>query len=274
MPSSVRISTRSSSGSSSRTSARRSSSRLRATSRRRLPGRSCRTLARSAGRRVSMIASRLSTPCSRPPRATGPSASDQSTVSAWPRRRNPRWARATCSLVIRQSRLRSRSRPASTTVSGSSVSPQRDPPVEQLADDQRLAGPLLEPAHVQTRVDDHLAGVDRRDPGHRQEDPAARRHLHDQAEHAGRLAVMAQHHHEVAHLAHLVARRVEHADPGQVRHEDARAAASRHSAEATAGVRRRRVSHARSPPHPVGGARPVAAQPSASPAVGVVGAGR
>ena len=119
MPRSVRIWTRSSSGSSSRTSARRSSSRLRATSRRRLFGRSCRTLARSAG------AGCPSSPagCRRPAprrgrRPTGPPTSDHGSVVASPRRRNPRSTRATCSRVIRQSRLRSCSMAASTMVAG------------------------------------------------------------------------------------------------------------------------------------------------------------
>ena len=234
-PRSVRIWTRSSSGSSSRTSASRSSSRLRATSRRRLPGRSCRTLARSAGRRASIMASRLSTPCSSVgPSMDTPRTADQSIVVGSPRRRNPRCTRPTCSRVIRQSRLRSCSIAASTMVAGwssaaivtrrSSSSPiTRVSPVVA-AWKRRRSSRALTTTWPASMVVTRVIGRKIRRRCTSMTRPRIR----------GGASVMAQHHHEVAHLAQCVPGRVEHADPGQVRHVDARAAASRHIAEATA----------------------------------------
>ena len=78
-----RISIWSSSGSSSSTSASRSSSRAAATSARRLEDRWCRTLARSAGRSCSKVASRFSAPCPCSSREK-PVTAVHSTVSASP----------------------------------------------------------------------------------------------------------------------------------------------------------------------------------------------
>ncbi len=101
-----RISIWSSSGSSSSTSARRSSSRAAATSARRLADRWCRTLARSAGRNCSNVASRFSAPC--PCSSTEkPVTPDHSTVSVSPLlRRNAPLLRPlrTKTLSISQSR--------------------------------------------------------------------------------------------------------------------------------------------------------------------------
>ena len=76
--------------------------------------------------------------------------------------------------------------------------------VEHLAHHQGLRRALLEPAHVEQpgRVD--LPAVDRRHPGHRQEDAAATEHLGDHAEHPRLRALQPHRHHEVANLADLV----------------------------------------------------------------------
>ena len=94
---------------------------------------------------------------------------------------------ATCTRVMRQSRCRSSSMAASTTVAGWSSGPIGHAAVEELADHEGLAGPLLEAAHVDAGVDHDLAAVDGGHARDGQEDPAAALHLHDQAEHPGRL---------------------------------------------------------------------------------------
>jgi hypothetical protein len=93
-------------------------------------------------------------------------------------------------------------------------------PVEQLCHHEGLVGPLLEAAHVDQPRGDHLAAVDRGNPGHRHEHPAPPRHLHDQADHPRPAPRRAEGHHDVANPADLVAEGVEHAQPSQPGHED------------------------------------------------------
>ena len=90
-----------------------------------------------------------------------------------------------------------------------------DGPVEELTEYQYLGRPLLEPAHVHQPGGDHLSGVDRRHPGHRDEDPPAPEHLDDQPQYPGRLVALTQHHDDVAHLADLVPVRVEYGQAGE-----------------------------------------------------------
>ena len=72
--------------------------------------------------------------------------------------------------------------------------------VDQLADDERLVGTLHEPAQAdQARGEGDGAGVDRRDPQHRHEDPPPRHHLDDHAEHARRVRVDPKARDQVAH---------------------------------------------------------------------------
>ena len=185
-----------------------------ATSRRRLAGRSCRTLARSAGRSVvhhGQQAGRRPAPrraVDGQPAHLGPRPRRGSRRGAGTPRPHPRdvqpgdHASRGCGPARSRRRRRSpagRSRAIVTRRSSSSpitrVSPGR------CSKRRRLTRPVR---------DHDLAGVDRGDAGHRQEDPPAL-HLHDQAEDPRRLVVMAQHHHEVAHLAQLCHR------PGRTR---------------------------------------------------------
>ena len=76
-------------------------------------------------------------------------------------------------------------------------------------------------------------GLDAGDPAHRHEDAVPVRDLDDQAEHAGRLPVGAQHGDGVAHLPELVAVGVEHVDARQPGDEDAVARAHRCSVDVT-----------------------------------------
>ncbi len=99
---------------------------------------------------------------------------------------------------------------------------QPDPPVQELAEDEPLGGPLLEAPHVDDAGGDDLAGLDARHPGHRQEDPPAADHLDHQPQDAGRASADPQHRHQVADPADLVAVGVEDGHPGQVRDEDPR----------------------------------------------------
>jgi len=97
-----------------------------------------------------------------------------------------------------------------------------DATVEDLAHDERLARALLEPAQVNDPVDDHLATVDRRYAGHRNEDPAASDHLDNESDHARRLRVGTQQRDHITHPAHLLGIGVEDLSPGKARHEDSR----------------------------------------------------
>ena len=96
-----------------------------------------------------------------------------------------------------------------------------DRAVEHLADHQGLGGPLLEAAHVEQpgRVD--LPAVDVGDPGHRHEDLPPPEHLGHHPEHARLAALRAERHHEVTHLADLVALGVEDRQPDEAGREDA-----------------------------------------------------
>ena len=106
--------------------------------------------------------------------------------------------------------------PASTTCAGRPDSSDPHRAVEQLAEHQRLAGPLLEALEVErARGEHHRAGVDRGDPAHRHEDPAARDHLDDQAQHPRRGGADAQRDDDVADLADPVAVGVEDGQPGE-----------------------------------------------------------
>ena len=218
--------------------ARRRASRRRgptATSMRRFGDSSCRTVARSAALSFSNVASRFAAPW---PSSTSesPVTSSQSTVRASPRRRSPLPGRRTNSRV---------DRPVAGALllhrdvldGDRAVLAAGHLAVEQLAEDERLGRSLLEAAHVHQAGRDDLAGVDRGDPGHRQEDAAAAGHLDDQSEHPGRLAADAQGHDDVAHPADLVADRVEHGDPGQARDEDP----CRRAAHKRSGYLRRRA---------------------------------
>lgn len=97
---------------------------------------------------------------------------------------------------------------------------ERDPPVEQLAEDEALGGPLLETPHVEHAGGDHLAGLDAGDPGHGQEDPAAGGEFDDQSEDARGFAADAEHDDQIADAPHLVTGRVEDGDAGEVGDED------------------------------------------------------
>ena len=97
-----------------------------------------------------------------------------------------------------------------------------DVALEQLGDHQRLAGPLLEPAHVDQTGGDDLSGVDAGDTRHRDEDPTTPGHLDHEAYHAGGPASRAELHDDVTDAAHLVTEWVEHPQSGQACHEDAR----------------------------------------------------
>jgi hypothetical protein len=92
----------------------------------------------------------------------------------------------------------------------------RDPPVQQVFEDQQLVGALFEAAEVERAgAERHRPGIDRGDPPHGQEDPAAQRHLRDKPDHLGWAVGGAQPDHRVPHPADLVAVRVEHGKPGQ-----------------------------------------------------------
>ena len=133
-------------------------------------------------------------------------------------RRCPRGPRAWPAASRRCGSARS---PTSTTVPCTDAVLGRDLPVEQLAQDERLAGSLLEALDVEQAGGDHPAGVDRGDAGDRQEDPAAAGHLRDHADHPRR-AIGPHDHDDVAHPADLVAVRVEHGGPGQAGDEHPR----------------------------------------------------
>ena len=97
--------------------------------------------------------------------------------------------------------------------------------VEQLAEDQRLGGPLLEPAQVDQsrwRVTAPASMEVTRVIG--QEDPPPRLHLDDQPDNARRTVVARGAGHDVADAADLVADRVEDRQAGKARHEDPRRA--------------------------------------------------
>ena len=148
--------------------------------------------ARWRGRRAQLLEGREQVlgALAAPRRGRSPSTASQSTVSVSPRRRSPSaGAAATKTCVTTQSRVRlllhrdvDDGRPRLAGLE------QRHRAVEQLAEDQRLGRPLLEPAHVDQPGGDDLAGVDRGHPGHRHEDPAPAGHLDDQAEHPRRPA--------------------------------------------------------------------------------------
>ena len=93
--------------------------------------------------------------------------------------------------------------------------------VQHLPEDQRLGGALLEAPHVHHARGDHLAGVDVRHARHRHENRPAAEDLDHDTQDPGRQTARAQHRHEVAQLAHLVAGRVEHRQAGQACREDA-----------------------------------------------------
>src|SRR5262249_19027875 len=93
--------------------------------------------------------------------------------------------------------------------------------VEHLADHQGLGLPLLEATHVEQSGRVHLAGVDVGHPGHRHEDAAPAEHLGDEAEHPRLARLGPDRHHDVAHLADLVALRVEDRQPDQSGRVDA-----------------------------------------------------
>lgn len=97
---------------------------------------------------------------------------------------------------------------------------QGDHAVQQLAHHQRLRGPALEPSQIQQPVRDDSAGIDGGDAGEREEDAPLPGHLHDQADGAGCLTYPEQHH-DVMHPADTVPERVEDADAGEARDEDA-----------------------------------------------------
>ena len=110
-------------------------------------------------------------------------------------------------------------------------------PVEQLAEHQRLAGPLLEALEVQRAGGQHhRAGVDRGHPAHRHEDPAAGDDLDDQAQHARRGGADPQRDDDVADLADPVAVGVEDGQAGEP--GDVRPGHRRHECR---GYRRRRA---------------------------------
>lgn len=93
---------------------------------------------------------------------------------------------------------------------------ERDPPVEQLPDDEPLGGPLLEAADVEDAGGDDLTGLDAGHAGHGQEDAAAGGQFDDEAEQPRGPPPDAQHGDQVANPAHLVAVRVEDGDAGEV----------------------------------------------------------
>ena len=93
--------------------------------------------------------------------------------------------------------------------------------VQHLPDHQGLGGALLEATHVEQAGGVHLPGVDVGDPGHRDEDPPPPEDLGDHAQHAGLVGLRADRHHEVAHLADLVAPGVEDRQSDQTGRVDA-----------------------------------------------------
>ena len=96
------------------------------------------------------------------------------------------------------------------------------PAVEQLGEDQRLAGPLVEPAQAHRAGGEHDGvRVDRGDPADRHEDPPAALDLGDEAEHLRRVGAEAQRDDDVADPADLVAVGVEDGQAGQPGDEDA-----------------------------------------------------
>ena len=214
------MSTWSSSGSSSRTSASRASSSAAAISRRRFGARSCSTAARSAGFIAPNAARMCVAPCCSSI-SVRPSASAQSSTFWCPRRRT----------ACRPGRLRPSTAPSPGSGpahrgvehgGGAAVLADRHGTVQQLAEHPDLVRPLLGPAHVDQPGGDHVTGVDRGDPGHRQEDPPPPEHLHHQPEHPRRLVPEPQGHDHVADLADLVPVRVEHRQPAQPGHEHTR----------------------------------------------------
>ena len=202
------ISTWSSSGSSSRTSASRSSVRAATTAVRRSNGRSWITLAASAGpelvERVDELGGALGRLAPGQPLDLAPLhdvglAAPAQRLGGLLDRDPAQHPVAVAGLLH------------GDVVDGAGHARRRhgDHAVEQLADDQRLGRPLLEAAHVQQpgRVD--LPAVDVGHPGHRHEDPPATEHLGHHPEHARLADLGPEGHHEVAHLADLVALGVE-----------------------------------------------------------------
>src|SRR5690606_8135428 len=96
---------------------------------------------------------------------------------------------------------------------------ERDLPVDQLADDQRLARALGEAADVEQPGGDHGAGGDAHHAGDRQEDAALPGDLDDAAHHPGQ-PLAADEDDDVVHLADRVAERVEHGRARQPADED------------------------------------------------------
>ena len=110
--------------------------------------------------------------------------------------------------------------PTSSRVTVRSSSTERHGRVEQLADDEQLAGALLEAAQVEQAADDDAACVDRGDPGHRHEDAPPRLHLEHEADDPWWAGRRAQRGHDVPDLAELVAAGVEDRSPRQAGDED------------------------------------------------------
>ena len=94
---------------------------------------------------------------------------------------------------------------------------ERDLAVEQVAEHQRLGFTLGEAAQADRAGRHDRAGLDAGDPGDRQEDRAARRHLDDESEHARLLGAGPEQHDDVAHPADLVAVRIEDDNAGEAR---------------------------------------------------------
>ena len=92
--------------------------------------------------------------------------------------------------------------------------------VEELGEQQRLHGALLEPAHVHQPGRDDLAGVHAGDPGHRDEDAPAPRHLDDEPDDAGVGLAGAEHGDDVADAADLVPQGIEDGEAREPGDED------------------------------------------------------
>ena len=96
----------------------------------------------------------------------------------------------------------------------------RDAALEQLGQDQRLVGALLEPAHVDQSGRDHLPCVQRGHAGHGDEHPPTPWHLGDEPDHPGPEGRRAERHDDVTHPPDGVSQRVEDAQSRKTRAED------------------------------------------------------
>ena len=95
-----------------------------------------------------------------------------------------------------------------------------DRAVEEVLEDEGLALALLEAPGVDDARQRQALGVDRLDAGHRDEDAARGEQLDDQALDPGQASGRPELRDEVADLAHLIARGVQHREALQAREED------------------------------------------------------